>query len=710
MIDFFSFCSEMLCVADHRGYFVELNPAWTATLGWSLEELKASPYLDFVHPDDREATLLEASQLRSEQYETVQFQNRYRCKDGTYKWLAWKAKPKPNTSDLLATARDVTDEYNQFVALEKSEERFRSLAEHAPIGIAQADGDGRVNYVNSRLCEIAGVDTEFLLGLNWHKLIVKADRDWFLPLWHSHLDSGTNISPKEIRLSRPDGTLRWVACSIALVKSQQGRTEGQIATIEDIHARKTSSQQLHALINQAPVGIATMESRTGRFMNVNAKFEEILGRSARELSQLDWPSVTHADDVEVDKDNMESLLKGEIQQFRVSKRYIRPSGEIRWADLTVVPLWQEGDEGRSHLAIAVDTSDHKVAEENLRTKEAQLEGLLDHSSNVIYLKDREGKYLLVNQEHKKLFGRMGEIIGKTDYEFFPKEVARVLRDYDAQVWEDESTHVFTEVVSHEDGPHTYRSVKFPLKNSQGKMLAMGGISTDITDLTTAYEELAEKERLLQNLIEIQESEKRFICYEFHDGLIQHAFGSMMALESLLDKNLSEKSSAIVENAVNSLQKGIEDGRRVIRGIRPTVLDDMGVMAAIEDLIDLMPKSDIQVELEFDPGVGRLPKTLEATIYRVTQEAINNARKHSGSDRMTISLKRHSKRIQLDIRDFGCGFDVQSAKHAGFGLAGMTERVRLLNGTCQIISSRGKGTQIQISAPIEFTAEDYDSTG
>ena len=91
MIDFFEFINDMLCVADKRGYFTRVNKAWTKTLGWSTEELTGRPYIDFVHPDDLQATLREAQLLQSGNHETVAFENRYRCTDGSYRWLSWRA-------------------------------------------------------------------------------------------------------------------------------------------------------------------------------------------------------------------------------------------------------------------------------------------------------------------------------------------------------------------------------------------------------------------------------------------------------------------------------------------------------------------------------------------------------------------------------------------------------------------------------------------
>jgi two-component system NarL family sensor kinase len=211
--------------------------------------------------------------------------------------------------------------------------------------------------------------------------------------------------------------------------------------------------------------------------------------------------------------------------------------------------------------------------------------------------------------------------------------------------------------------------------------------------------LRTKQDLLRYLIEVQEQEKQFLCHEFHDGLIQYAAGSLMSLEGFCAKRPAGEDLSQIEAAINNLRKGVEDGRRVIRGIRPAVLDDSGLEAAIEDLIGQFKSSGIMVTQKCDPKIGRLPDMIQTTVYRVVQEALNNARKHSGTDVVRIELSKANGDLHLEVQDFGCGFDVTALRKGGFGLPGMAERVKILGGDCQIQSEQDVGTRISVRLPI-----------
>ena len=238
----------------------------------------------------------------------------------------------------------------------------------------------------------------------------------------------------------------------------------------------------------------------------------------------------------------------------------------------------------------------------------------------------------------------------------------------------------------------------PIHDDRGQISGFIGTVLDITGLEVANRELARRERLLRTLIDAQENEKLLMCHEFHDGLVQYAVGSKMLLEALREGDLSESSRTVVDSVIKCLAKGIEDGRRVIRGIRPAALDDLGLQAALEDVADELRELGISVEATVDPEIDQLPPALQTTVYRIVQESLNNARKHASSDRARVTVGRHPDRVTVGVEDFGCGFDPTTASE-GFGLLGIRERARLAGGECTVDSAPGRGTRVRVWLPL-----------
>jgi len=221
----------------------------------------------------------------------------------------------------------------------------------------------------------------------------------------------------------------------------------------------------------------------------------------------------------------------------------------------------------------------------------------------------------------------------------------------------------------------------------------GGVVTGyvgtVMDITTLYE----SQQLLRRLIEVQEEERRALCHDFHDGLIQYAIAAQMLIEAHQSRCNVKEPCAELEDAIRCLKKGVLEARRLIRGIRSSLLDDLGLAAAIDDLAEQLADFGVRVERHVDPRVEKEPLEKQTAIYRVVQEALTNVRKHSGEREARVRIQYDDDVLQVIVEDQGKGFDVVASASCGFGMAGMTERARLAGGTCHVESQPGRGTRV-----------------
>ncbi|MEQ8223142.1 MAG: PAS domain-containing protein [Candidatus Eremiobacterota bacterium] len=170
--NFFNCTLDLLCIADTDGYFHRLNPEWETSLGYSVRELEGRKFLDFVHPDDLQATI-EAITNLSENKEVLNFINRYRAKDGSYRWIEWRSYPADKI--IYAAARDITDRIRTEEALRESEARYRRIIDTAYEAICIMNSNFIITSVNNRMIEMTGYNIDEIIGKNLDEFIFPED-------------------------------------------------------------------------------------------------------------------------------------------------------------------------------------------------------------------------------------------------------------------------------------------------------------------------------------------------------------------------------------------------------------------------------------------------------------------------------------------------------------------------------------------------------
>jgi PAS domain S-box-containing protein len=231
---FFTVALDLLCIADTDGHFRRVNKAWEAVLGYTAQELEGRRFLDFVHPDDLDATLAVMAELDA-QHTVPGFTNRYRCQDGSYRHIEWRSQPYGDA--VYAAARDITERIAGEEALRESEERYRALIEQAADAIMVLDKRGRFMDVNKSACDLLGYGREELLSMSNRDISQEQDHARLVTDMHV-LRRGESILQEWV-LVRKDGTLVPVELSARLLGD--GRIQ---AIIRDITARQEAQAAL----------------------------------------------------------------------------------------------------------------------------------------------------------------------------------------------------------------------------------------------------------------------------------------------------------------------------------------------------------------------------------------------------------------------------------------------------------------------------------
>jgi signal transduction histidine kinase len=207
------------------------------------------------------------------------------------------------------------------------------------------------------------------------------------------------------------------------------------------------------------------------------------------------------------------------------------------------------------------------------------------------------------------------------------------------------------------------------------------------------------------LLLAEETERKRIAQEIHDGIGQHWATVKLQLENVLEQ-LGKEISTPLENLLPVIQTGIEETRRIQMNLRPALLDDLGILATINWFVREFKKANpgMQIITNLNIQEDQIPTTIKTVIYRVTQEALNNVIKHSKAKVVNLGLEIKENKIEFVIQDSGQGFDLeatlgQKRTDGGLGLAGMMERAKLSGGVLYIESTKGSGTTIRALWPV-----------
>jgi signal transduction histidine kinase len=241
-----------------------------------------------------------------------------------------------------------------------------------------------------------------------------------------------------------------------------------------------------------------------------------------------------------------------------------------------------------------------------------------------------------------------------------------------------------------------------LRHNSDLLAANQQLTEEVAKRTEAEAALHEEHRHLRSVLEIYEQDRRLVAYDMHDGFVQSAAAAQMGLQGAIGayKHDPGKALELVVRSLHQLQQSLAQVRSLMRGLRPVVLEESGLLAAVEQLVqDAAADSEARIDWSSCVTFDRLSPVLEMSIFRIIQEGLTNALHHSKSDRVSIAMKQIDRTIHVRIEDWGIGFETAEPKEGHYGLEGIRQRARLLGGAATIDSAPGKGTRVEVELPL-----------
>jgi PAS domain S-box-containing protein len=492
-------------------FFVFVSQQIEALSGYSPQAMiaEAQLWINLIHPEDRARVL--AEDIRTNKT-GAPFNIEYRLvhRDGHLVWVHEEARLLHDASGQPTVWQgfmlDITERKLAEGALRASEEHLRLVTDNMQDMIVRTDLQGLILYASPSNKTVLGYDPEYLVGKSIYNFMHPEDIDRVRKEVLSALRVETP-GKQEYRYRHADGHYVWLESAGAIIFDESGSPSGAVFSTREITERKQAEQTLresenrfHAIFEQAAVGVAQINSRTGEFVRVNQKYCGIFGFSRVEMLRMRFQEISHPADLPGDMEQMQKLLAGEIRSFTMEKRHYRSDESIVWLNLTVSPMWAPGEQPDYHIAVIEDITERKRAEEALRESENRLHTIVEGTQALLVSVDANGHFTYANDATARALGyaSAAELIGKSYLHFIhPEDRQQVLDTFinQANTRQPSSMQEFR-IIDIEDKVKWF-SFLSDLLIKDGKVVGQSGVALDITERKQAESQLNEQIAELQ---------------------------------------------------------------------------------------------------------------------------------------------------------------------------------------------------------------------
>lgn len=704
-------------------------PATTATTTTTTTttEYDFHRWTDRIHPEDL-SIFEEASRRCLQELKPLELQYRIIWPDSSLHWVETRGVFVSNSdskpSSMLGVVMDITERKQAEDALHKSAMEIEDLYNNAPCGYHSLDKDGvfqRIN--NTELAWLRYERGEVIGRMKWSDVVATDSLQTFQTNFEQFKEVGY-IRNLTYNMVRKDGTVFFGLLNATAIYDPQGNYISSRGMVLDITDRlevelalRQSEEKFRNLFNNSGIGMFRSRIDGSEMLDMNRKFLDIVGSTREEV--LGKPAVMlWADSKEREEMIRRLVADGSITDFEY--KILNKQDGVRNCLASAVLYREQGIIEGS----VVDITDLKLAEEHLRKSEDKYRTLIENLPQKIFYKDMNSVFISCNKNlADDLRIKPDEITGKTDYDFFPKELAEKYRADDKRLLELGKAEGIEEKYIQDGREVLVNTVKTPIFDDSGYVVGILGIFWDITqrkqaedELRLAHEQLERRvlERTLElnksneqlrslaaHLQSVREEERMNIARDIHDDLGQMLLALNMDLSWFGDKYGDHKPiSEKIALMLSTLRAIIQSVKRICTELRPSILDDFGLVDSLQWQADEFQKRT-GIECSVDDGLEdiEIDKEQSTALFRIFQEALTNVLKHAKATKVTARLTKDDENMILEVIDNGIGIsDEQLHKPQSFGLIGMRERVYPWGGKVEVTRNRNKGTTVKVGIP------------
>ena len=642
--------------------------------------------------------------------------------------------------------------------------KYTDLYDYAPVGYFSLDEKSQIHEANLSGAAILGVERIRLANCRFSRFVAPASRPDFLAFLKL-VFAGTGQEVCDLAMIKEDATDFWARFRATAAISAPGTPKWCRMSVSDITAIKHADDSLREselhmrLATEATsVGIWEWNIRTN-VLRWDAQLFRIYGIAPTPggfVQYSDWSRALLPEDLPENERILQDTVRRRGHSRREFRIHRRDDGEVR--DIDSVETVRTNEHGRAEWVVGtnLDITDRKRAEEKVRESQKRFHTLADAMSQLAWMAQPDGFITWYNQRWYDYTGTTPEQMVGWGWQSVhdPEVLPKVLKGWKASIATGKPFEIIFPLRRADGGFRQFLTRAVPQKDEHGRVLQWFGTNTDIDDQQRAAEtqrrvevlaasnrkleleivrrkavekalqesvqqqarlldqarEMEEQLRVLSHgILHAQEEERKRISRELHDVIAQALTVINVQLAAL--KGEATIQAKGLQHKINGTQRLVEKSMEIVhrfaRELRPSVLDDLGLIPALRAFVKTFAKeTKLPVILRVFAGVEQLNAEKRIVIYRAAQEALTNVARHARATQVELCIEKIADVVRMKIHDDGRGFSVQrtfQAKKIGrLGLLGMRERVEMVGGRLTIESAAGHGTTIEVQIPFSKT--------